>query len=536
MSFFAALAVPGRAQVRVEMSAPAGASSVRAVPAVTGQQPPISGLPSSFPAPALASPFTLQAPSAVVPPSAQPSASPSASPAATPAGVPAAPAQDSTTLVLTPVTHDPRSHPSTWDFTRWRETLPAEDASRWSFQTSWFRAARLFDGAFHAKPLGEGAMGSVFVHPTDSDKIVKVARAGYKDAAGEYFAPDDETVLAYEDYDLSRLAAVGAAPKTLARAAVSGRPASVRERVRGFTVDELKRRGAFGEREKALVHELLDRIADAGFTARDLNLGNIVIGRIRGTEERAWLVDTLGVSVRDDLDADGRKKEMLESAVPWIAVRGFGLGRPLAKALDAGPSLFTVSRTPVAWPRWKRWATLAGIVSALGLLPALAHAALPSPLSLGLGALPSWPAFAASAALIGLAGIPLRVFAHRLAPWVMTRSQDAGAEMLRRGPLSVVPELAIGAAVEELLFRAGSFLAGAMLLRAVLPLVPAVAAASFLSSMIFALIHGYGSVWTRVIGGMLYAGAFIASGSLLLPIAAHFAFNLSLYVYGRYLR
>jgi membrane protease YdiL (CAAX protease family) len=107
---------------------------------------------------------------------------------------------------------------------------------------------------------------------------------------------------------------------------------------------------------------------------------------------------------------------------------------------------------------------------------------------------------------------------------------------MRTPAWKAVPLLALGAASEEIVFRGALFLAGALLLHALLPAAAAIAAASFLSSMIFALVHGYGSVWTRVVGGLLYTAAFVASGSLLLPIAAHFGFNLALYVHGRYLR
>ncbi|MBI2386039.1 MAG: hypothetical protein HYV14_08495 [Elusimicrobia bacterium] len=219
------------------------------------------------------------------------------------------------------------------DFSSW--TLPKEDSGNLTFRDSWFRSARLWDGADPARLLGEGAMGSVFVHPSRPDAIVKVARTGYAEAAGQYMAPDDEVILAYEDYDLDRLAALGAAPRPLSRLTISGRPASVRERIYGRTVSGLARRGLFGPRELSLVHELIRRIAAGGLTARDMNLGNIMIGRRGGdAEERAWLVDTLGVHAREGTDAQ-RREEMLAEPVPWLAINGFGLARPLGRMLDA---------------------------------------------------------------------------------------------------------------------------------------------------------------------------------------------------------
>lgn len=190
---------------------------------------------------------------------------------------------------------------------------------------------------------------------------------------------------------------------------------------------------------------------------------------------------------------------------------------------------------PLSWPKWKRWSVLSGLLGAMAVAPPLVRAAsFAAPRALGV--LHSWPLLVAVAALLALGGIPLRVFAHRLAPWTMTRGKDAGDALMRRGPFSAVPELAVAAAVEEILFRGLLFVGAVMLLHPVLPGIAAVAAASFVSSLIFALIHGYGSVWTRVIGGMLYAGAFVVSGTLLLPIIAHFFYNLALYIRGRYLK
>lgn len=538
-------AATARAQVRVELSAvrPAVSGTV-AVPAAIGVVPSLAPELTAFAAPSFS-----PASSAGAAPAADIAAPVVARIAPAAPALAALPAASMPTIYLAPgdlpatPAHVeavapaplPAAHPRDWQFHTW--TPPAkEDASLWKFRDWPFFSRRLWDGEREAAPLGEGVMGSVFVHPSRPDAIVKMARRGYADAAGDSMAPSDETVLAYEDYDLDRLAALDAAPRTLARVEVSGRPGSVRERIYGETVASLKRRGAFGARERRRVDELIARIADGGFVARDMNLGNIMIGR-KGDDffERAYLVDALGVHADDALDADGRRAQMLAQPVPWLAWQGFGVSRPLSRMLDDAqrPLGFSVDRTPLAWPKWKRWTALAATLGTLAVAPALAHAGAVSPL--GLGLLPSWGMLAAVAAFIGVAGIPLRLFAHRLAPWVMTRSKDEGADMLRKGPLRAVPELFVGAAAEEFLFRCLAFVALTALLHAALPLVPAMAVASFLSSLGFALVHGYGSVWTRVIGGMLYAGAFMVSGTLLLPIAAHFAFNLSLYLYGRYL-
>ncbi|MDE2490051.1 MAG: CPBP family intramembrane metalloprotease, partial [Elusimicrobia bacterium] len=328
-------------------------------------------------------------------------------------------------------------------------------------------------------------------------------------------------------------------PRPLARATASGRPASVRERIHGRTVAALRRDGAFGVRERALVDELIGRIAGAGFVARDLNLGNIMIGRRAGeTDRRAWLVDALGVFESPEKTVEERRDEMLADPVPFVAVRGVGLSQPLSRALDAAArrDLFDFSALPR--PRVERWLALSGLLGALTVAPPLLHAATAAPfapLSLGLGIFSSWPALVGTAFVLAVAGTPVRVLAHRLAPWMMRRSRGEGAALIRKRPLRVAPLLLISAASEEFLFRALAYGLGAAALVHVLPPLAALSAAAFASSLVFALIHGYGPAWTRVVGGLIYCGALLVSGTLALPIAAHFLFNLTYYLRARYL-
>lgn len=77
---------------------------------------------------------------------------------------------------------------------------------------------------------------------------------------------------------------------------------------------------------------------------------------------------------------------------------------------------------------------------------------------------------------------------------------------------------------------------GVAALLAFVPSFPLLVGASIVNALGFALIHGYGPVWTRVAGALIYSGAFLVSGTLLLPIAAHFFFNLLVYVRGRYFK
>ncbi len=185
----------------------------------------------------------------------------------------------------------------------------------------------------------------------------------------------------------------------------------------------------------------------------------------------------------------------------------------------------------LSWPRPVRYGILALMLGALSAAPPLLYAGgMNSGGILGVGALGSWPLLIGLAAVVGVAGIPLRIFAHRLAPWIMRSAPDEGEALMKKSPWKVVPLLMIGAASEEILFRGLIFLTAASLLIPLLSGVGAVAAAAFGSSLAFSLIHRYGPVWTRVVGGLVYCAALVLGGTLLLPILAHFIFNLTLYL------
>ena len=527
------LAASARSQVRVEVAAPRiEPASVAAAPSGIAASLAVPA-PALLPAPSLR--FSLNA-------AAAPAAASLAAPlpaTALPVPVAAAPQITAAAAVAMPA---PESKITMDDWYSRRWSLPrSKEGAAWRFRDYLIAGTRLWDGSQNARELGSGIMGTVFVHPTRPDAVVKVARRGYADATGDFMGSDDETALDREDHALTLLAEIGAAPRPLERLTISGRPASARERIYGSTLAELKRARLFGAREHALVHDLLDRIAEGGFIAHDLHFENIMIGRRGGDQrERAWVVDTLGVSTaRDPLGAAGRKAHMLAAEVVWLAFKGIGFAKPLGRLLDGAlhrdRPLLPDGQGALPWSKPRRYATLTVLLGALAFLPPLVHAALPSAPS-ALGILPSWTALAQAGVALALAGIPVRIFAHRLAPWMSRRSKDQGLAIVRESPASAVPALAIAALIEEFFFRGIAFLGGAALLLHVLPPLTAFAAASFASSLIFALTHSYGSVWTRVVGGMIYAGALLATGSLLLPIAAHLAFNLSLYIWGRYLR
>ena len=130
------------------------------------------------------------------------------------------------------------------------------------------------------------------------------------------------------------------------------------------------------------------------------------------------------------------------------------------------------------------------------------------------------------AGALALIGLPLRIFVFRLSPWSMHWLKDPGNGLAKKPLWVLLPLLAVAAASEELTFRAMAFGLSFVFLSTLMAAPLALAAASFLSSLVFALIHGYGPVWTRVVGGMLYSAAFAVTGSLLFITLAHMLFNL----------
>ena len=109
-------------------------------------------------------------------------------------------------------------------------------------------------------------------------------------------------------------------------------------------------------------------------------------------------------------------------------------------------------------------------------------------------------------------------------------------------PSLAAPRLFFAAGVEELSFRAMviPFVAGltvtALTFIDILPVTPNLVflIASFGSAYFFARIHRYGSVWTRVVGALIYTAQFAITGSLLFPTITHFFHNFFIYLHVRY--
>ncbi|MCX5788697.1 MAG: CPBP family glutamic-type intramembrane protease [Elusimicrobia bacterium] len=238
-----------------------------------------------------------------------------------------------------------------------------------------------------------------------------------------------------------------------------------------------------------------------------------------GDKQRADMEREPSIAVEGGAKPTSRPAALLASARA-ATVRVWN-SLPLPKERDADE--------PYAWSKAKRWLTLAGLLSMLSVAPAAAFATIRAPfvpLSFGVGVLHSWPLLIAIAGAAALIGIPLRVFAHKLAPWTM-KGKSPTDKMMDRAPLLLALQLLIGAAAEEYAFRGMVFPFASALLTAWLPIPAALTAGAFLSAFVFALIHRYGPVWTRVVGALLYTIAFVASGTLLLPILMHFFFNLN---------
>lgn len=249
-----------------------------------------------------------------------------------------------------------------------------------------------------------------------------------------------------------------------------------------------------------------------------------------------------GLSPRTDSllrpHAAGADAGRIDTPSPLSAAPAAGDAAGTARAENdprADPEPFTL-------PLWKRALAVTGILGFLAAVPSLLNAAALQ--TVGQAILPSVSAgsvlsiFTQNAVLLmspwawgvagvlALVGLPLRIFVFRLSPWSMHWLKDPGNGLAKKPLWVLLPLLAVAAASEELAFRAMAFGLSFVFLSTLMAAPLALAAASFFSSLVFALIHGYGPVWTRVVGGMLYSAAFAVTGSLLFITLAHMLFNL----------
>ncbi|MFA6003197.1 MAG: hypothetical protein WC881_03935 [Elusimicrobiota bacterium] len=173
------------------------------------------------------------------------------------------------------------------------------------------QGARLIKAGRPLELLGRGSFGAVYAHPEQPDAVIKLMTASplllwWDTTSWSRTAAKDARVAA-------RLADAGVGPRVLAETAIPGksgiwrrwlarlpgmkswaapRPAVVKERIFGDTVQHLLDRRGFGPRDYALVQDMLGRMADARIRVQDLRPANIMIGRTAADPEpRAYMFD-----------------------------------------------------------------------------------------------------------------------------------------------------------------------------------------------------------------------------------------------------
>lgn len=128
--------------------------------------------------------------------------------------------------------------------------------------------------------------------------------------------PHPTRVAALEEKTARALAAADAGPRYLGRAVRADRQVSVRERVYGETFERLAADGRFGPDERALVLDLLRRLAQAGLKSDDLRPSNVMIGTTAlDGRRRAYLVDGGNLSELPAGRVEERVNGLLEAPV-----------------------------------------------------------------------------------------------------------------------------------------------------------------------------------------------------------------------------
>ncbi|MFI5348290.1 MAG: CPBP family intramembrane glutamic endopeptidase [Elusimicrobiota bacterium] len=133
---------------------------------------------------------------------------------------------------------------------------------------------------------------------------------------------------------------------------------------------------------------------------------------------------------------------------------------------------------------------------------------------------------AAAAVLVTLVDLGLNILSHYLSPAAMS---GRGVPRSRSWP-AVIANQALTATFEESFHRGSVFLSAFLLATLWLGPTIAFALAALGEALFFSLSHRYGGIWSRVFGAMLYSGAFLLSGTIWLPIAAHFLHNIVCHV------
>lgn len=174
------------------------------------------------------------------------------------------------------------------------------------------------------KALGLGSFGAVYAHPRVPGAVIKMVVFSLRGSKAEE-AEQDRRVS-------SRLAAAGVGPKVLGIVSIPGepsrlrrwlwsllgqearapdRPAVIKERIYGETVEQLIAERKFKRRDYDLIQRMLERMADERIRAGDLRTTNIMIGRTAtDPEPRAYLMDGDRL---DPVEESESREELLES-------------------------------------------------------------------------------------------------------------------------------------------------------------------------------------------------------------------------------
>lgn len=226
-----------------------------------------------------------------------------------------------------------------------------------AIESGWFSES-LVHGGRPASFIGRGDFGVVHEHPAVSGAVVKV------------IAPIFEAVLAgvkpkeqakVDEEAARRGQAAGLSERLLGVGTISGRPALVKERVYGDTLDKAIRERRFGPEDRALVMDLLGRMADAGLQGvdADLHAHNIMLGRTAlQPERRAYLIDGALEEAPPAASREAAVEALLDKPfiVRWRFDPNTGkintsydrLGRYMAEGLER-------AKQTSRWDRFKTW-------------------------------------------------------------------------------------------------------------------------------------------------------------------------------------
>jgi len=157
---------------------------------------------------------------------------------------------------------------------------------------STFSGGQLYLDGKKLDALGRGNYGVVFDHPRAEGVVVKLA-----DHSPEVIMNDPtrthETTSDLEESAARPLGDAGLGPRYLAKGTIGGRPVSAREKVYGSTLEDLIADRRYGDKEHALVLDLLSRIAESRMFPEDVRTPNIMIGTtLLDPAPRAYVVDS----------------------------------------------------------------------------------------------------------------------------------------------------------------------------------------------------------------------------------------------------